>query len=257
MPEDINGIEKKRFGLNDIDKFVVTDASLGEHQTRFEELKLEDENVIPLNGHIVNIGSGINRKLEKDLLIKRPDINFISIDPSWAIKKYTGEEHKGEENKRWDIITHDGERDFVVYKRNNLSGGKDIEPNNKKDKLKLENKTLFTDSEIENHWRERMNASCKTKQAEGAFAMLAPDLGIKSNSIDAVIDSFGAYQHLESDDLKECYLREIVRILRSGCSAYIFVDNQYYFKGMAKKIDNIQLDEARLHLRPVVKITKL
>lgn len=161
--------------LQEIGYFRVTDRGLDQ----YEKYCHIDSKTIPHGGVVVDVGSGWNQELSRDLEKKDAGIKTISLDASLAIPVKGAE---GITYQTWD-------NDKLVH----------VDEATAKKRL--------------------------LEKRDGSVAAIIPDIPLKSNVADLVVDCYGPGTYLEDDKFVE-YIGEVVRVLKNGGSAHIYpIDN--------------------------------
>ena len=239
-------MKEKPSAYDDAEIISVSDQNLEIHNRAFLDLNLKE--IIPPNAVVVNMGSGVEKLFEKELLKERPDINFVSVDFSLGLEDYTkGEAGEESKNSQWTVISPTNLHDKTsIYAKKPL--GQEFLDDIEEEKL-----SELTESEKRRHWKKRYQS---LKEVPGSVAMKAPKLALADNSADTVVDFMGAYQYLKDDQARKEYLGEIRRILKPGGALYIYADS-FFPETLAGQIEGLQVDEERVRSgKRVLKISK-
>lgn len=188
----------------EIGYFRVTDREFWQSA---DALRINDEfiRLLPENGNVVEIGSGLNQGFARALKEKREDITCISIDPTLGLSEnnfYTT--HRTDSNGNLEEVSYTSTNNS--YYNNQRPTGDWVD-------------TIAKQEEIS-------DIRVKTAQETGnVIAGLVPELPFASNSIDLIVDSWGPGLYLdrykEDSPLSE-YLHEVSRALKSDGQAHIY-----------------------------------
>lgn len=188
--------------MSNIPEFYVTNRSF-EDVCKMAHLTQEEIYSLPEGAYVLEIGSGVFQNFAKKLKEIRPDLNPISIDPTVGISS--------KDSKLFDskvIRSDNGDIDTAIYINKNVESNFIVpKAANKEDLNKLHNL--------------RLSEASKTG---GVISALAPDLPLKSNSFDLIIDVYGPILYIQLNQEKKLlpYFKEIYRILKKGGVIKIF-----------------------------------
>lgn len=170
---------------------------------------------LPKNATVVDIGSGTFQKFSKELADERPDLKVISIDASLALPPI---EH--------GVYSKTGE---ISYHHHN--------PEN---------------NEIERVNEDFRKKRLKNKQPNTLAAVL-PNIPLKENSADLIIDSFGPAMYLD-DEKHNKYFSEIIRVLKKGGSAHLYpIDTIDEFIGSKPEETSNRINIATKRIEKILK----
>ena len=162
--------------LREIGYFRVTHRGLDD----YEKFCHIDRNSIGNGATVVDVGSGWNQELSRDLEEMGKGIKTVSLDASLAIPP-------------------EG-LDGVKYQTNISGEVGDV---------------------TEEMARERLLA-----KQDGSVAAIMPDIPLKSDSADLVVDCFGPGTYLDDEGVVK-YVGEVVRVLKDGGSARVYPIDSY------------------------------
>jgi SAM-dependent methyltransferase len=186
----------EKLGLEKIGEFSVTDRGL---EQVLEDMGIEENEIdkFPKDGMVLNIGSGLYQKFEKELKKKRGDLKIISVDPSLGIEKQDLEKGHWFIEKLGTTIAQYKEKEQPKMK-----WGKD---------LSIKNPDEFQDERLK-----------KIKEGgSNSVGALAPRLPFKSGSFDVIIDCVASMRYLDDKEDRKENLITICNLLKPGGSAYI------------------------------------
>lgn len=180
--------------MSNIPEFYVTNRSF-EQICSTIHLTLEDIQKLPQNAVIMELGSGVIQNFARKIKEIRPDIQVISIDPSLSIGSPSDSDYESKV-----IKDKNNEIDTAVYINKNLWSS--FEP---------PKQAKITDLKELQDFRLKEAA-----QTGGVVSALAPDLPIRENSLDLIIDVYGPGLYIQINQEKEIeeYFREIYRVLK-------------------------------------------
>jgi len=175
---------------NSDSKYLVSNLTLDE--TINELGGFDFTKFIPRNTLILNCGSGIYRTFEQDLLVQKPDISIISVDPSLGVMTIN----------RNGFFTTQGYQVYV-----NIPHGIVYEPLDSSNSSKI-----FRDNQAIQFDRERKSI---LSQIPGAIAADGIKLPFKKHVFDTIIDVRGAMLYIKQDyQIMEQYFSELKRTLK-------------------------------------------
>jgi hypothetical protein len=185
--------------LNKNDEYRVTDRTY-EQSLDFSDLIDEDIKILPNAAVVVDIGSGVNQRFSQGVKELRPDIKVVSIDPTLSLKD------QGDFRVKSYRDVESGKLNRVDYSRKITLSGKPIKAE------------LYDPEEmLEDIVSERLNIAQGNPSTLAAFA---PDLPLKSESVDLIIETHGPFMY-ELGSQKE-YIDQIVRVLKVDGQARIY-----------------------------------
>jgi hypothetical protein len=185
--------------LHEIGNFCITDRSL----SRVEEILAVSKEIhhLPTHARLLNVGSGVHRKFERDIHKIRPDLMINSIDPSLG------------------IVTIDENGDLTTQGFHIECWSKAlISYSSARPKPLLPEVLVYTGSRAIEYDRERKRLAVQTP---GAIASLASALPFRGESFNLIIDNMGPILYLRSDIDKLNYLSELQRVLRKDGKIYV------------------------------------
>ncbi len=202
------------------DSYGPTDAplyhnlsELGLELTRLHQL-------LPNGATVLNVGSGVTKRAEADLYLLRPDLRFLSIDPTVCILP----EHIANGTWLCDIQLLD-QYPYALYRRKTMTV----------------NMHSFHPQEPEKGARLQQQRFNILNNIPGSIALEAPYLDdVANSSVDFGMDCRGGYQYMQHNvtemrkqQLKLLYFKHIERILRPDGTMYIMgtppsaIDNKF------------------------------
>lgn len=194
---------------------------------------------LPENAVVLEIGGGLDQNFAEGVKKLRPDIKPITIDPTIII---------GSDNKNsFDIYyrkdpKNSGKFKYAQYLRK-VKWYQDRKLKPEKDSIKVENQKEFSKTRIQ-----------RAHETGFPIAALAPQIPLRDESIDLIIDIYGPgiYLQTKENPSLDKYLKEIYRILKPGGVARIFpaVDVQVQvdkINGNLDQDDDIKLDIQTTH----------
>lgn len=187
---------EKLSDLQKIQKFFITDRSLLEVCDIFH-INIRDitsTDFLPGNATVLNSGSGLRRRFEKMLLHHRPDIRFISLDPSLGI----------------GTLLPDGSytiQEFGIYE----CGAEEYTEYIYKPPVPTTEGVALYDEDAIRFDRERKQSAL---EIPGAIASLATRMPLAEETVDVVFDCMGPIEYLPKGESQEKYFSELKRVLK-------------------------------------------
>jgi ubiquinone/menaquinone biosynthesis C-methylase UbiE len=172
--------------------FRITDRS---YDTIIRNLRLSDKDIInlPEESVIVEVGSGTNQSFARAVKELKPKSLVVSIDPTLAINK---------EDYVTTVTEWKGNIPTAIYYDN-----------------------LSENNSSEQNYSERIKSIrlSEANKTGNVMAALAPDLPIKENSVNLLIDSWAAGYYLDKESNEFInYLKDISRVLKPGGFARLY-----------------------------------
>jgi len=199
------------------DRFRITDRSFNKI-INIVGLKESEIMSLPDSAVILEVGSGTNQAFARAVKELRPDILCVSLDPTLAIKP----------------------EDYVTT----VSDWKDRIPT----AIYYDNYSANTPSEQDYSEKIRQLRITEANKTGNVVAGLAPNLPIRDNSVDLIIDSWAAGYYLDKNtDNFIDYIHNISRVLKPAGKARVYpvFDKQTFrlnFEEFRSKFPDVKID---------------
>ena len=222
--------------LSNIPEFYVTNRDF-EEILWMSGLEKNDILNLPEKANVLEVGGGVDQNFAAGIKSLRPDIQAITIDPTLIIGSNN--------NNEYDIYfgINNGNRNKISYvqylRKIKWYEIKKLKPD--KNSQKVEDTKKFSEQRIQ-----------KSHEAGESIVSLAPEIPLKENSLNLLIDVYGPGIYLQTGNNSKLftYLEEIYRVLKPGAEARIFpaVDIRSEINSLPNQLEELSDAEIQINL---------
>jgi hypothetical protein len=222
--------------LSNIPEFYVTNRDF-EEVLWMSGLSKNDILNLPEKSNVLEVGGGVDQNFSAGIKSLRPDIQAITIDPTLIIGSNLSNEYdiyfgrNSENRNKFSYVQYLRKLKWYELRK--------LKPEKKSQKV-VETK-IFNQQRIQ-----------KAHEAGESIVSLAPEIPLKENSLNLLIDVYGPGIYLQTGNNSKLftYFEEIYRVLKPGGEARVFpaVDIRSEINLLPNQIDEIRDAEIEINL---------